>query len=107
MDLRSQIARHAATGERIERSLAQRLEFITANPDDRNAVVGADQRTLHNQFELANVMKPERPRNSQLDIALFQKLLIDFKTNGFAAQITGSAGSDVSHSPEPIRETQL
>ncbi|HVV46201.1 MAG TPA: hypothetical protein VHC72_13400 [Bryobacteraceae bacterium] len=52
-------------------------------------------------------MKPEWPGNPQLNIALPQDLLIHFKTDGFAAEITGSAGSDVGHSSEPVRETQL
>jgi len=107
VDLRSQIARHSATLERTERPLAQRLELIAPNPDHGNSIVGPDQRALHHQFEWANFLQPEWPRNPQLHIALLQNLLINLKTNGFAAKIAGSTRSDVSHSPEPIRKAQL
>jgi hypothetical protein len=52
-------------------------------------------------------MKPEWPGYPELNIALPQDLLIHFKTDGFAAEISGSPGSDVRQSPESIRETQL
>jgi hypothetical protein len=52
-------------------------------------------------------MKPERPGDSQFHFALVQNLLIYIKTDGFATQIAGPAGSHVSHPAEPVRETQL
>ncbi|HEU5020806.1 MAG TPA: hypothetical protein VFT60_02910 [Bryobacteraceae bacterium] len=107
MELRSQIARHAAAFGWAERPLASRLEFITADFDYSYAVVCPYQCSLNNQFERANFMKPEWPGYPELNIALPQDLLIHFKTDGFAAEISGSPGPDVRQSPESIRETQL
>jgi hypothetical protein len=107
VELRGQIARYATARKRAERPLPSRLEFVTADFDNSDAVVRPYQRSLNNQFEGANVMKPEWPDNPQLNIALPQDLLIHFKTHGFAAEITGSAGADIRHSSELVRETQL
>jgi hypothetical protein len=82
-------------------------KFVISHAKDSDIVVLSYEWTPYHQFERANALQHERPRNTEFQLAPSLKVLVSFKRDHFSPKIPGTSGSDVRDTTQPVGVLQL